>query len=61
MKLLVLAQIPPPIHGQSLMVQTLLDALPIVAPDIELHHVNLPLSRRDEQAMRHRTQGLGGD
>ncbi len=28
------------------MVQTLLEALPGAAPDLELHHVNLPLSRR---------------
>jgi glycosyltransferase involved in cell wall biosynthesis len=27
------------------MVQTLLETLPVVAPDIEVHHVNLPLSR----------------
>ncbi len=45
MKLLILAQTPPPIHGQSLMVQTLLDALPRTTPEIELHHANLPLSR----------------
>lgn len=43
MKLLVLAQTPPPLHGQSLMVRTLLDGLP--AHGIALHHVNLPLSR----------------
>jgi len=44
MKLLVLAQTPPPHHGQSAMVQLMLDELPGVAPDIELHHVNLALS-----------------
>jgi glycosyltransferase involved in cell wall biosynthesis len=43
MKLLVLAQTPPPIHGQSLMVQTLLTGLP--GHGIEVHHVNLGLSR----------------
>lgn len=43
MKLLVLAQTPPPLHGQSLMVRTLVDGLP--AHGIALHHVNLPLSR----------------
>ncbi|MBS0632851.1 MAG: glycosyltransferase family 4 protein [Verrucomicrobia bacterium] len=43
MKLLVLAQTPPPLHGQSLMVRTLLDGLP--AQGIAVHHVNLPLSR----------------
>ncbi len=42
MKLVVLAQIPPPVHGQSLMVQTLVDGLP--AYGIEVHHVNLALS-----------------
>jgi glycosyltransferase involved in cell wall biosynthesis len=43
MKLLVLAQIPPPLHGQSLMVRTLVEGLP--AHGIALHHVNLGLSR----------------
>ncbi len=43
-KLLVLAQIPPPHHGQSIMVQTLVDGLPQIAPDIEIFHVNLSLS-----------------
>lgn len=43
MKLLVLAQTPPPLHGQSLMVQTLVDGLP--AHGISLRHVNLALSR----------------
>ena len=43
MKLLVLAQIPPPLHGQSLMVQTLVEGLP--AHGVPLHHVNLRLSR----------------
>jgi glycosyltransferase involved in cell wall biosynthesis len=43
MKLIVLAQTPPPVHGQSLMVQTLAEGLP--AHGIEVHHVNLPLSR----------------
>ncbi len=43
MKLLVLAQTPPPVHGQSLMVQTLLDGLP--ASGLAVHHVNLGLSR----------------
>lgn len=45
MKLLVLAQTPPPHHGQSAMVQLLLDELPKAAPEIEIHHVNLALSR----------------
>jgi glycosyltransferase involved in cell wall biosynthesis len=42
MKLIVLAQTPPPVHGQSLMVQTLVEGLP--AHGIEVHHVNLGLS-----------------
>lgn len=43
MKLLVLAQTPPPVHGQSLMVRTLVEGLP--ARGIGVHHVNLRLSR----------------
>lgn len=43
MKLLVLAQTPPPLHGQSLMVETLVNGLP--AHGIAVHHVNLGLSR----------------
>ena len=43
MKLLVLAQVPPPVHGQSLMVWTLVAGLP--AHGIGLEHVNLRLSR----------------
>ncbi len=43
MKLLVLAQTPPPVHGQSLMVQTLVTGLPGLG--IEVHHINLGLSR----------------
>jgi glycosyltransferase involved in cell wall biosynthesis len=43
MKLLVLAQTPPPLHGQSLMVATLVAGLP--AHGVEVHHVNLRLSR----------------
>jgi len=43
-KVLVLAQIPPPLHGQSAMVQAMLEGLRD-APDCELHHVNLALSR----------------
>lgn len=44
MKLLVLAQVPPPHHGQSAMVELMLDHLPAVAPEVEIHHVNLALS-----------------
>ncbi|WP_438480129.1 glycosyltransferase family 4 protein [Oleiharenicola lentus] len=43
MKLLVLAQTPPPVHGQSVMVQALVEGLP--AHGIDVHHVNLNLSR----------------
>lgn len=43
MKLLVLAQTPPPTHGQSLMVKTLVEGLP--SRDIAVHHVNLRISR----------------
>lgn len=43
MKLLILAQTPPPLHGQSLMVRTAVDGLP--GHGIEVHHVNLRLSR----------------
>jgi glycosyltransferase involved in cell wall biosynthesis len=43
MKLLVLAQTPPPVHGQSLMVQTMVDGLP--AHGVAVHHVNLLLAR----------------
>lgn len=44
MKLLVLAQTPPPLHGQSLAVQTLIDYLRS-RPEWEVHHVNLRMSR----------------
>lgn len=44
MKLLVLAQTPPPVHGQSLAVRELLDILPRQA-GWEVHHVELKLSR----------------
>lgn len=43
MKLLILAQTPPPLHGQSLMVETAVRGLP--AHGIEVHPVNLRLSR----------------
>lgn len=44
MKLLVLANTPPPLHGQSLMVQTLVEGMR-TRHGISVHHVNLPLSR----------------
>lgn len=43
MKLLVLAQTPPPVHGQSTMVETLVTGLP--DRGIEIRHLNLRLSR----------------
>ena len=43
MKLLVLAQTPSPLHGQSLMVRALVAGLP--SERITIVHVNLPLSR----------------
>jgi glycosyltransferase involved in cell wall biosynthesis len=43
MKLLILAQTPPPLHGQSLMVDTAVRGLP--DHGIEIAHVNLRLSR----------------
>ena len=45
MQLLVFAHPPPPVHGQSLMVQTLLDGLPAAAPEIKIFPVNPRLSR----------------
>jgi len=44
-QLLIFAHTPPPVHGQSLMVQTLLAHLPAVAPHLTLHHVDVRLSR----------------
>jgi glycosyltransferase involved in cell wall biosynthesis len=44
MKLLVLAQTPPPLHGQSAMVAAMLAGL-ARRPGLEWWHVNLPLSR----------------
>jgi glycosyltransferase involved in cell wall biosynthesis len=44
MQLLVFAHTPPPLHGQSLMVQTLIEGLPRIAPQIRIFHVNPRLS-----------------
>lgn len=44
MKLLVFAHTPPPLHGQSLMVETLVEGL-TQHPEIEILHVNARLSR----------------
>ncbi len=46
MKLLILAQTPPPLHGQSLMVATAVRGLP--QHGIEVTHVNLRLSRNHD-------------
>lgn len=43
MKLLVLAQTPPPVHGQSVMVRAMVQGLP--ARGVPVHHINLSLSR----------------
>jgi glycosyltransferase involved in cell wall biosynthesis len=52
MKLLVLAQTPPPLHGQSQMVATLLKGLP--SHDIEVVHVQMRLSRNNSEIGRWR-------
>jgi glycosyltransferase involved in cell wall biosynthesis len=44
MKLLVFAHTPPPMHGQSVMVETLINGLR-ADPDIEILHVNVRLSQ----------------
>lgn len=44
MKLLVFAHTPPPVHGQSLMVETLVDGL-AHDPNVQILHVNPRLSR----------------
>jgi glycosyltransferase involved in cell wall biosynthesis len=44
MQLLVFAHTPPPVHGQSLMVQTLVAGLGVAAPEIRVFHVNARLS-----------------
>jgi glycosyltransferase involved in cell wall biosynthesis len=43
MKLLVLAQTPPPLHGQSVMVRELVGGLP--SRGVPLHHIDFRLSR----------------
>lgn len=43
-KLLVLAHVPPPVHGQSVMVQAMLEGL-AQHPGLALHHVDFRLSR----------------
>lgn len=41
----VFAHLPPPVHGQSLMVQLMLEGLPEVAPDLRIHHVDCRFSQ----------------
>ena len=52
MKLLVLAQTPPPVHGQSIMVKALVDGLPSVG--IEVIHVEMRLSNSSDDIGRWR-------
>ncbi|MFT3783136.1 MAG: glycosyltransferase family 4 protein [Nibricoccus sp.] len=54
MKLLVLAQVPPPYHGQSAMVRLLLDELGRPGQGFELYHVNLKLSENSNDVGRWR-------
>jgi glycosyltransferase involved in cell wall biosynthesis len=44
MQLLVFAHKPPPVHGQSLMVQTLVEGLPAITPDLKIFHLDVRLS-----------------
>lgn len=54
MKLLVLAQTPPPHHGQSAMVRLLLEELGRPGQAFELYHVNLHLSKNSADVGRWR-------
>lgn len=58
MKLLVLAQTPPPLHGQSVMVQALVDGLPGFG--VAVHHVNLRLSQDTQDIGRWRIGKIFG-
>ena len=53
LKLLVLAHVPPPVHGQSVMVQAMLDGL-AQHPGLALHHVDFRLSRESADIGRWR-------
>lgn len=44
-QLLVFAHVPPPVHGQSLMVQLMLDGLPGFLSEVRVHHIDARLSR----------------
>jgi glycosyltransferase involved in cell wall biosynthesis len=57
MKLLVLAQTPPPLHGQSLMVQTLLEGLP--PRGVAVQHVDLRVSHDTAEIGRWRPGKIG--
>lgn len=50
-RIIILAQVPPPTHGQSRMVAVLLAGLRRCA-DLEVHHVQLGLSRSSEEIGR---------
>ena len=54
MQLLVFAHTPPPIHGQSLMVQTLVEGLPSIITPLRVFHVNPRLSRDSSDVGRWR-------
>jgi glycosyltransferase involved in cell wall biosynthesis len=54
MQLLVFAHTPPPVHGQSLMVQTLVEGLPSVMHDLRLFHINPQLSHDSRDVGRFR-------
>ncbi len=58
MKLLVLAQTPPPHHGQSAMTQLMLEELGRLGQGFELHHVNLQLSHNMADIGRWRWQKI---
>ena len=53
LKLLVLAHVPPPVHGQSVMVQAMLKGL-ARHPGLALHHVDFRLSRETAEIGRWR-------
>lgn len=58
MKLLVLAQTPPPLHGQSKMVAAAIEGLRR-SPDFEIHHVALRLSSDHADIGRWRAAKVG--
>jgi glycosyltransferase involved in cell wall biosynthesis len=58
MQLLVFAHTPPPVHGQSLMVQTLVERLPAIATDLKIFHVNPRVSRDSADVGRWRVGKL---